>query len=286
MTTSTAEKPGSSIVKANDAKSLEVECQTIYGKYVVPGYQQVTEGYWRIGRKFIKYEAEGWIKRSHGEATVKRIAEKLGVNYTYMYAAIELASRFNSLSSMRRMLKEREQMSMSISWSAIRHQVLPKNVGIGKGNQQHELMREGEHLAERLERVTGQISQLQSHSTGEDAEIAQNVRQALSDSLSDARETLAHAKPHRERQRAYIDFCKAHPKWCCIFTGDVEADPHHLKDKSLLGSDFDLVPMARELHDDVETPGFWTKDRLVSLLNWGRTLAEIDLLWLKDHEKD
>ena len=281
-TTKTANNPGRGIVKSKDEQSLSVECSEIFHKMVVPGYKLVVEGYWRIGKRFITYEAEGWTKRERGEATVKKVADDIGVNYTYMYAAIELAQRFGTLPELKRMMRDREQMCMSISWSAIRTQVLPKNVGIGKEAQKHELMREGEYLAEKLDRVTGQISQLESHSEGEDREIAGNVRQALSDTLSEARDALALAKPKRERQRAYVDFLTKHPKWACIFTGDVEADPHHLKDRALLGSDFDIVPMTRELHDLVDEPGFWTKDRLVSLLNWGRTLSEIDLLWLKE----
>jgi len=281
MNTKTAKTLEQGVVKKNDEQSLAVECSGLFQKFVIPGYKQVVEGYWRIGRKCIQYEAEGWIQRKHGDSTIKKVADKLGINYTYMYAAIDLASKFNTLPSMRRMLKEREQMCMSTSWSAIRHQVLPKNVGIGKADQAHELMREGEHLAEKLDRVTGQVRELAEHSEGEDKEIATNVRDALSESLSEARETLAHAKPKRERAQPYIDFCKLHPRWACIFCGDTEADPHHLKDRSLLGSDFDLVPMCREEHDLVDDPGFWNKDHLVALLNWGRTVAEIDALYLK-----
>lgn len=275
------------VVKTKDEKSLMAECKEINQRFFVKGSVLILWGYWHIGRKFIQYEAEGWIKRSKGDETIKRVSSEINIHWVNLYEAIRFAETFPEENDLKDLIARRKRDNLSVTWTRMRQDVLPQNTRVPEGERRDELLSEGERTAERLDRIVDQVTQIiEKAETDEEREIAQNVRQRLTESLEDSRDKLAMLpKPKREESRDYLDFLKGHEKWLCIITGKPHPDPHHLRTRGAGGSDFDVVPLSREYHSKIEGPGFWTPTRLLALFHWAYSKKEIDEEYLRTYNE-
>ena len=270
-------------VKSRDEETLIQECHAIYEKKIKPSAEEVIIGFWEIGCKYIQYEAEGWIVKGFGEGTVKKISEKLGIYWTQLYAAKNLAERFPTEQDLRELFFDMNERGLRVTWSSIRKNVLPKNAGMQSDSKNHELMAEGERAAAQVENVVTQITEEINRGNVPDEQMEEkvNVRSALRETLVDANKAMQEfPKPQRESNPDYIRWLKEQPEWACVVTGDLEADPHHVQSVGAGGSDVLVVPLSREFHTEVHSdPTFWNKHKLV-LCEWFYNKHKIDLRWM------
>ena len=269
-------------VEVKDEHTLIQECHEIYVKRIKPSAEEVIIGFWEIGCKYIQYEAEGWIVRGFGEGTIKNIAERLDIYWTQLYAAITIAERYATEHDLRQLFSEMSERGLRVTWSSIRKNVLPKNVGMKSDSKNHELMAEGERAAAQVENVVTQITEeIHRGNVPEDqVEEMVNVRSKLRETLIDADQAMQEfPKPQRESDPDYLRWLKTQPEWACVVTGDLEADPHHVQSVGAGGSDVLVVPLTRDLHTEVHSdPTFWNRHKLV-LCEWFYNKPKIDLRW-------
>ena len=266
-----------------DERSLTQECADIFDTYVRPGSHMVIEGYWQMGAKYIKYEAEGWIKREYGNATVKRVADGLGIHYCNLYAAIDLAGRYPTMNEVDGLLLSMQERRIDPTWNAIRGKVLPKNAGVPKDEAQHELLSEAERTASHLEKLADKITEEAANATGEEKEMLENVREALRESMTDTTHRLDMlSKPRREHSGRYVDWLKHQPEWACVITGLVEADPHHIATQGSGGPDALIVPLSRKEHSKAGQDPEWYYRNKSQLAEWFYSKHRIDARYLRE----
>jgi hypothetical protein len=273
-------------VRTRDEKTLIVECREIYDTRIKPQTEEVIFGYWEIGGKFIQYEAEGWIERKRGEATIVNVAESINVYYTMLYAAKNFAERYPTEQDVRDLLFSMNQKGISPTWSAIRTKVLPKNAGLKKEEHHQQLMSEGERAAAKVEEVVTQLTaELERGNVSNgDREEVESVRAQLRGTMISAEKALqAFPKPQRESDKDYLKWIKTQPEWACVVTGDLDADPHHVQTVGSGGSDALVVPLAREEHDKAHHGSYWTGRNLINLCSWFYNKHEIDRRWLEEN---
>jgi hypothetical protein len=269
-------------IKSKDENTLVQECHEIYQRRIKPSAEEVIIGFWEIGCKYIQYEAEGWIVRGFGEGTVKKIADKLGIYWTQLYAAKNMAERFPTEQDLRELFFDMNEKGIRVTWSSIRKNVLPKNAGMQSDSKNHELMAEGERAAAQVENVVTQITEEIHRGNVPDDQIEEmvGVRSALRETLTDAEKAMQEfPKPQREGDPDYIRWIKTQPEWACVITGDLEADPHHVQSVGSGGSDALVIPLSREFHTEVHSdPTFWNRHKLV-LCEWFYNKHQIDVRW-------
>lgn len=271
-------------IKTKDEKSLIAECREIYESKIKHQSEDIVLGFWEIGKRFIQYEAEGWIQRKHGEATVTRVAESLNIYYTQLYAAKNFAERYPTELEVRELFFDLKQKGITPTWTSIRSKVLPKNAGLKKEEKQQFLMAEGEKAAAKVEEIVTQLTEEITRGDVEekDVEEIKSVQDSLRRTMVEAEKALqAFPKPQREKSRDYLDWIKTQPEWACIATGDIEADPHHVQTVGSGGSDAFVVPLSREEHTKAHLGDYWSGHKLIGLCKWFYNKSEIDKRWIQ-----
>jgi hypothetical protein len=272
-------------VMVKDEKSLIVECRDIYERKIKSQSEDIIFGFWEIGSRFIQYEAEGWIERKHGEATVTKVAENLGIYYTQLYAAKAFAGKYPTEQDVRELLFSMKEKGISATWTSIRTKVLPKNAGLKKEERQQQLMGEGEKAAAKVEQIITELTQEINRGEASDSQVEEmiSVKETLQKTMIEADKALqAFPKPQRESDGDYISWIKKQPEWACIATGDTEADPHHVQTVGSGGSDIFIVPLSREEHTKAHHGDYWTGYKLINLCKWFYSKHEIDRRWIKE----
>tara|TARA_Y100000310_G_scaffold301370_1_gene337816 strand:- start:609 stop:1478 length:870 start_codon:yes stop_codon:yes gene_type:complete len=243
------------------------------------------EGYWRIGAKFIEYEATGKIKRERGQETVKKIAGKLNLWYTNLYAAIKFAELYPTMAEVRFIC--RDKFGDSPSWTAIKTQVLPKNAGLPRDDQHHEVLSEAERAAEKLERISGELVVLAADATEDEIEAIQNVQAEVAvisaqagKALKRAQDVLAFPKESREVDSEYLAWLHQQDDVCCILTGDLDWNACHLRSRGAQGSDYWVFPLTHALHMESHAdPAFFYRHRQM-IAEWFYRLPSIHARYL------
>ena len=277
------------LVKTRDENTLIAECKDIYEQKIRISSEIVSRGYWEIGAKIIQYEAEGWISRDRGSGRIQRIAEILRINYTNLYAAMNLAERFPTEEHMNGLFKDIVARGKEPSWNFIRYQVLPKNAGMPEADKTHELLSAGERAASQVEKVVAEIEEMSQSASREDKEMLQGVKGTLQRTLAEASTALAIPKPKRQADPGYLRWIHEQPEFKCIVTDapQVEGnkiDAAHTTSVGAQGSDYWVFPLNHELHMESHRDPSWVARHKMELAEWFYNLHHLHARYFEETE--
>lgn len=277
------------LVRTRDEQSLIAECREIFETRIRRPSYIVIRGYWEIGVTIIKYEAEGWISRERGSSVIKRVAEDLGIYYTSLYAAINLATKFPTEDSLNELLQDITNRGIEPSWNFVRSRVLPKNAGMPKEDTQHELLSAGERAAAQVEKVVDEINELAKTASREDREVLAGVKGELHRTLSEASSALALPKPKRQKDPGYLRWIHEQPEFKCIVTDAPQVDGNkidaaHTRSVGAGGGDYWVFPLEHEIHMETHRDPNWFARNKAELAIWFYNLPKLHARYFEEIE--
>ena len=234
---------------------LVIECKDILDKVIYPSGWTNALGHFRLGKLIMDYEQAGIIKREHGEASIAKLANDLGISTSLLYRNIGIAEELQTEEALEKWRVEYKKAhnGREPGWSQMRD-ILPSPTDFphkygGIEEVADSYMKELERYGEKIEQLQELLEKLSL-----DSIVREEIKGVLS-KAEELRKITAPRIPNLQlsRDKDYLEFIRNKP--CIVCAGN--AEPHHLGEHGIgiKATDYMAVPLCHKHHTECHSGG-------------------------------